>query len=86
MKNSNDTIGNRTRDLPACRAVPQPTASPRAPSWFVLFIKFYQNAQGRGTYPTWEEKQIRITLELNLIERTVDWHGTWIVGTFTSIC
>jgi hypothetical protein len=22
MKNSNDTIGNRTRDLPACRAVP----------------------------------------------------------------
>jgi len=26
MKNSNDTIGNRTRDLPACRAVPQPTA------------------------------------------------------------
>jgi hypothetical protein len=23
MKNSNDTIGNRTRDLPACRAGPQ---------------------------------------------------------------
>jgi len=31
MKNSNDTIGNRTRDLPACSAVPQPTAPPRAP-------------------------------------------------------
>jgi len=30
MKNSSDTIGNRTRDLPACSAVPQPTASPRA--------------------------------------------------------
>jgi len=30
MKNSNDTIGNRTRDLPACSAVPQPTAPPRA--------------------------------------------------------
>ena len=29
-KNSNDTIGNRTRDLPACSAVPQPTAPPRA--------------------------------------------------------
>ena len=26
MKNSNDTIGNRTRDLPVCREVPQPTA------------------------------------------------------------
>jgi len=31
MKNSNDTIGNRTRDLPTCSAVPQPTALPRAP-------------------------------------------------------
>jgi len=30
MKNSNDTIGNRIRDLPACSAVPQPTAPPRA--------------------------------------------------------
>ena len=25
MKNSSDTIGNRTRDLSACSAVPQPT-------------------------------------------------------------
>jgi hypothetical protein len=30
MKKPNDTIGNRTRDLPACSAVPQPTAPPRA--------------------------------------------------------
>jgi len=29
MKNSNDIVGNRTRDLPACSAVPQPTAPPR---------------------------------------------------------
>jgi hypothetical protein len=29
-KISNDTIGNRTRDLPACTAVPQSTAPPRA--------------------------------------------------------
>ena len=29
MRNCNDTIGNRTRDLPACSAVPQPTAPPR---------------------------------------------------------
>ena len=32
MKNSNDTIGNRTRDLPTCSAVPQPTVPPRTPS------------------------------------------------------
>ena len=30
-KNSSDTIGNRTRDLPAFSAVPQLTAPPRAP-------------------------------------------------------
>ena len=29
IKNSNDTIGNRTRYLPSCSAVPQPTAPPR---------------------------------------------------------
>jgi len=32
MKNFNDSIGNRTRDLPACSAVLQPTAPPRTPS------------------------------------------------------
>jgi len=30
MKNFNDTTGNRTHDIPACSAVPQPTATPRA--------------------------------------------------------
>jgi len=30
MKNSSDTIGNWTHDLPACSAVPQPTAPPAA--------------------------------------------------------
>jgi len=29
MKNSNETIENRTRDLPACNAMPKPTAPPR---------------------------------------------------------
>jgi hypothetical protein len=29
VKNSRDTIGNRTRDLPICSAVPQPTTPPR---------------------------------------------------------
>ena len=31
MKNSNDTIGNRTRDLPTFSAMPQPTAPRRTP-------------------------------------------------------
>jgi hypothetical protein len=28
LKNSSDSIGNRTRDLSACSAVPEPTAPP----------------------------------------------------------
>ena len=32
MKNSSDSIRNRTHDLRACTAVPQPTAPPRAPN------------------------------------------------------
>jgi len=36
MKNYNDTIENRTRDLPACSAVRQLTAPPRAPMKPVL--------------------------------------------------
>ena len=38
VKNSSDTIGNRTRDLPVFSAVPQPTAPPRAP---ILHIYIY---------------------------------------------
>ena len=37
MKNSNDTIGNRTRDLPACSVVPQPTVPPRASTFVYIF-------------------------------------------------
>ena len=37
LKNSEDTIGNRARDLPACSAVPQPTAPKRA--IFIVKIK-----------------------------------------------
>jgi len=31
MRISNDTFGNRTRDLPACSAMPRPTAQPPCP-------------------------------------------------------
>jgi hypothetical protein len=32
VKNSSDTMGNRNHDLPACSALAQPTALPRAPT------------------------------------------------------
>jgi hypothetical protein len=40
MKNTNETIGNRTRDLPACSSVPQPTAPPRAAPKHVAAVFF----------------------------------------------
>jgi hypothetical protein len=46
MKNSNDTIGNRTHELPACSAVPQPTVPPRAPSLYSKESKL-RNTLGR---------------------------------------
>jgi hypothetical protein len=36
----NDTIGNRTRELPACSTVPQPTAPPRIPRHMVIYLKY----------------------------------------------
>jgi len=41
MKNSNDTVGNRTRDLPTCSAVLQPTAPPRDPIIKMVEINFF---------------------------------------------
>ena len=38
MKNSDDTIGNGTRDLPASSAVPQPTAPPRISMYTYIII------------------------------------------------
>jgi len=44
MKNSNDTFVNRTRNLPVCSAVPQPTAPPRAPT-FVYIFEIYSTSR-----------------------------------------
>jgi hypothetical protein len=61
MKNSNDTIGNQSRDLPACSAVPQPTAPPRAPivmkgtEYFVLLQKSVVLAQKHNVMGNSEE-------------------------------
>ena len=52
MQNSNDTIENQTRDLPACTAVPQPTAAPRASLSLYIYIYIYIRQyyiKGKGT-------------------------------------
>jgi hypothetical protein len=60
MKNSNDTIGNRIRYLPACSAVPQPTAPPRAsPISITARLNLYLLAC-RLSAPFFPRKQIYI--------------------------
>ena len=46
MKNSSDTIRNRTRDLPTCSAVPQPTAPPCASAIQVIYGKIIYSRKG----------------------------------------
>ena len=41
MKNSNDTMGNQTRDLPTCSAVPQPTALLRVPLYVYILLNSF---------------------------------------------
>jgi len=41
MKNPSDPTGNRTRDLPACSAVPQPTTLPRSADIHTACYKYY---------------------------------------------
>jgi hypothetical protein len=38
LKRSDDLIGNRTHDLPACSIAPQPTTLPRAPIIVIIII------------------------------------------------
>ena len=72
MKNSNDKIWNRTRDLPACSALPQPTAPPCAPSVLVLLTKYYSSGQieedgmgrPRGTYGEQNRNAYRVCLRI----------------------
>jgi len=45
MNNSNDIIGNRTPDLPACSAVSQPTACPIPLRWIIKKEKLTLNLQ-----------------------------------------
>jgi hypothetical protein len=41
MINSNDTIGNRTRDLPTCSIVPKPTVLPAACPYLALYTNIF---------------------------------------------
>jgi hypothetical protein len=57
MKNHNDRIGIRTRDLPACSAVPQATASPRTPPPGLTLKNYALYKQSKFTCLAWISEQ-----------------------------
>jgi len=64
MKNSSDTIENRTRDLPTCSAMPQPTALPRAPNKYMYSLKYRERFQ---IYLAGYENACHFSLEINFL-------------------
>jgi hypothetical protein len=50
MNNYNDTIGNRSHDLPVCSAVPQPTPPPCAPKNSSQTLELYYIRRVYGNY------------------------------------
>jgi hypothetical protein len=81
VKNSSDTTGNRTSDLPACSAWPQLTALPRGPLyevknesypwWIMKFQWEKQNTiteflQGNHGKLSFSEDILKVTLIDNL--------------------
>jgi hypothetical protein len=50
MKNSNDTIGNRSRDIPVCSAVPQPLRHQQRAAVFALYDTQIIRTNPVGTY------------------------------------
>ena len=48
MNNFNDTIGNRTCDLPGCSAVPQPTAPPPSFARQMIGIESFTSSSFQG--------------------------------------
>jgi len=58
-----DTSGNRTRDLPACSAVPKPTAPPLAPKLYIQCIRVKRTAIGLSTSCVTDNKYKTLALK-----------------------
>ena len=84
MKNSNYTIGSRTRDLPACSAVPQTTVPPCAPIKSYLAVINCNNCNCTSTICRVACLLIHIYSEvnINLTHSFVEWvlNSEWSVS------
>jgi hypothetical protein len=77
VEKSSDLIANRTRNLPACSVVTQPTTLPGGPKLLMQYFLFI--------YHFWHHFQIVGALNVNILSRiwgvTID--GVWMVNGFT---
>jgi len=76
MNNSSDIIGNRTRDLLACSAVPQPTAPPRDPITsqylykllniirVIMFGLYYKKIDTTHLFSEWSRRRLFLLIKL----------------------
>ena len=75
MKKSSDTIRNRTRDFPACSAVPQATAPPAACPLFL----YERCIKGFGGGTRWEKPTTEMWDIINMDLRKIGWECVdWI--------
>jgi len=86
MKNSNDTIGTRNRDLPTCNTVPHPTATPRctvdcfwrdSPQWAMAssFTRFLDHTQRRTIVGKESSGRVIRSSQRNLPDNTHNTHN-----------
>ena len=67
MKNSNDTIGNWTRDLPTCSAVPQPTALQRAPHFLKYNMKILLDFNAKWGETILSNRQLGMRVYIRIV-------------------
>jgi hypothetical protein len=80
MKNSSDKIGNRTRDLPACSAVPQPTVlQAHKPNMSVQECLYLANAYA-ASFGIWTHN-----LAKRRMRQAPDWYKVFTISPLSSV-
>jgi hypothetical protein len=85
MKNSSNTIGNRTRDLPFCSAMPQATAPLRSPlnSKYGLYINFKKRNLACSSASLTERCTV---LCVPSVLQNIPFHFYWLLMCSGSVC
>ena len=80
MKNANGTIGNRTRDLPACSVMSRPTAPPRAAAYkWAYTYTFLSHLADNKLCLQYKDPQFQNAVQGH--DRCYGLHHTNVVGT-----